>query len=156
MLPLLEGKKRVINVDESWLNDTGFYRKLWQPKSGSCSVQARTVSPRLSILAAIDTDGHVWFSLTQANTDSDVLLLFFVSLLDKLDRETPSWREDTVFLLDGARYHTSAEMRAYFEQLRLQVMYTAPYSYQSSPIERLFAALKLNELNKEGQPTGKR
>ena len=104
----------------------------------------------------MDTDGQVWFALTQANTDSDVLLLFFRDLIEKLDHGTPDWRDDTVFLLDGARYHTSAEMIAYFEQLRVQVMFTAPYSYESSPVERLFSALKLGELNQERGPTGKR
>jgi len=156
MLPLLEAPKRIINVDESWINETGFFRKLWQSKTESCSAPARIVSPRLSLLAAIDTEGNIWFALTQANTDSDVLLLFFLSLLERLDREAPSWREDTIFLLDGARYHTSAGTRAHFEQMRLQVIYTAPYCYESSPIERLFAALKLGELNPAREPTGKR
>ena len=32
MLPLLEQKKRIVNVDESWLNESTFYRKLWAPK----------------------------------------------------------------------------------------------------------------------------
>jgi hypothetical protein len=40
--------------------------------------------------------------------------------------------------------------------MRLQVIFTAPYSYESSPIERLFSALKLGELNPEREPTGKR
>ena len=115
MLPLLEAPKRIINVDESWINETGFFRKLWQPKSETCSVPTRIFTPRLAVLAAIDTEGHVWFALTQANTDSDVLLIFFLSLLERLDRDTPDWRENTIFLLDGARYHTSAETRAYFE-----------------------------------------
>ena len=98
----------------------------------------------------------VLFALTQANTDSDVLLLFFLSLLERLDRDTPNWREDTIVLLDGARYHTSAETRAHFEQMRLQVIYTAPYCYDSSPIEKLFSGLKLGELNPAREPTGKR
>ena len=31
MLPLLEKKMRVINVDESWLNSTRFLRRVWAP-----------------------------------------------------------------------------------------------------------------------------
>jgi hypothetical protein len=31
------------------------------------------------------------------------------SLARKLDSELPFWRDDTVFLLDGAKYHTSIE-----------------------------------------------
>ena len=61
-----------------------------------------------------------------------------------------------MILLDGARYHTSPEMKQYLRQLGLQVIYTAPYCYTSSPIERLFAGLKLNELNVKRVPAGKR
>ena len=156
ILPLMEKGRRIINVDESWLNETSFIRKLWQRRDENGSVATKIVNPRLSVLAAIDTDGHVWFALTQTNTDSDVLLLFFQGLLQKLDHQSPDWRDGTVFLLDGARYHTSAEIITHFEQLRVQVMFTAPYSYESSPIERLFAGLKLGELNQERGPTGKR
>ena len=32
MLSLLEQSKTIINVDESWLNETTFIRKVWFPK----------------------------------------------------------------------------------------------------------------------------
>lgn len=156
MLPMLEARRRIINVDETWLNDSTYYRKLWFPKGEVCSMPTMTVSPRISVIAAIDTEGHTWLALTQANTDSNVLLTFLRSLMMRLDRELPGWQQDTVWLLDGARYHTSPEMRSHFEALDLPVIYTAPYSYSSSPIERLFAALKLGELNQEKVSTGKR
>ena len=40
--------------------------------------------------------------------------------------------------------------------MRLPVFYTAPYSYTSSPIETLFAHLKLGELNPGREPVGKK
>ena len=156
MLQLLEEGRRIVNVDESWLNETSFYRKLWHPKNQVCSVPTQPVSPRLSLIAAIDTEGRIWYSLTQANTDSDVMLLFFTNLLRILDQETPMWREDVVFLLDGARYHTSPETKEHLRLLGLKVIYTAPYSYASSPIEKLFGALKLGELNPNREPAGKK
>ena len=119
MMELLEEGRRIINVDESWLNETSFYRKLWHPKDQVCSVPMQTVSPRLSLIAAIDTDGRTWYTLTQANTYSDVMLLFFKHLIEWLDQETPMWREDAVFLLDGARYHTSPETKEHLRRLGL-------------------------------------
>ena len=156
MLPLLESGRRVVNVDESWLNESTFYRKLWAPKGVENSVPTRTISPRLSVIAAIDTEGHVWFALTQANTDSNVLLTFLRHLIQIMAEQLPGFEKETVFLLDGARYHTSPEMRHYYEQLGVQVMFTAPYSYTTSPIERLFSGLKFGELNYQGLPCGKR
>ena len=31
MLPLMEAGRRVINIDESWLNGTRFLRRIWAP-----------------------------------------------------------------------------------------------------------------------------
>ena len=33
MMELLEEGRHIINIDESWLNETSFYRKLWYPKT---------------------------------------------------------------------------------------------------------------------------
>ena len=37
ILPLLESGRRVINVDESWLNQTRFVRKLWVPTDSAAT-----------------------------------------------------------------------------------------------------------------------
>ena len=105
------------------------------------------MNPRLSLIAALDTDGRVYFTLTHANTDSDVMLVFMRHLIMQLDREDPDWKKKTVFLLDGVRYHTSEEMREYLRKMELRVIYSGPYSYSAAPIELLFGGLKLGELN---------
>ena len=107
MLPLLKSGRRVINIDESWLNETNFTRRMWCPSDGAGTVTQRTVIPRLALIAALDTEGRVYFTLTHANTDSNVMLVFLRHLMRQLDRESPNWAEETVFLFDGARYHTS-------------------------------------------------
>ena len=61
-----------------------------------------------------------------------------------------------VFLLDGAKYHTGSEVRQYMRKLKLDVMWSAPYSYDSAPIETVFAHLKLGDLNPDECPTGKK
>ena len=95
----------------------------------------------MSLIAALDTDGRVYFTLTHANTDSDVLLAFMKHLTRQLDSEDPDWQEKTVFLLDGARYRTGEKMREYFRKLQVRVMYSGPYSYAAAPIEMVFGAL---------------
>ncbi len=75
----------------------------------------KTMSKRLAILAALDTDGNVYFSLTHANTDSSIVKLFFVHFCALLDNQNPSWRDDSVLLLDNAKYHTSAETLQVFK-----------------------------------------
>lgn len=71
------------------------------------------------MIAALDTEGRVWFSLAHANTNSDVIALFLLHLTKKLDEENPGWQEDTVFLLDNATYHKSAETISVMNRLGL-------------------------------------
>ena len=76
MLPLLAEGKRILNVDESWLNEDNFIRRIWCPGQAPATVSAKAVNPRVSLIAALDTDGRVFYSLTQANTDQKVMLVF--------------------------------------------------------------------------------
>jgi hypothetical protein len=38
MLPLLLSCKRVINVDESWISETNYSRRMWYPADAACTV----------------------------------------------------------------------------------------------------------------------
>ena len=71
MIPLLESgcfcsppAHRVINLDQSWLNGTRFTRRVWVPAGAPATVTDKQVAPRLSLIAALDTEGRLWFSLT--------------------------------------------------------------------------------------------
>ena len=68
----------------------------------------------------------------------------------------PSWRDDTVLLLDGAKYHMGIEIRNYMRKMELSVIWSGPYSYNTAPIEKLFGHLKFGELNQDEMPTGKK
>ena len=81
MLPMLEQRKRVINVDESWLNQTRFLRRTWVPSQSASTFRDKQVHPRISLILALDTDGKMYFALTQANTDADIMTLFLRNLM---------------------------------------------------------------------------
>ena len=81
MLPLLESGRRIINVDESWLNQTRFVRRTWVPTDAAATIRDKQVQPRISLLAALDTGGRIWCALTQANTDADVMTTFLQVLV---------------------------------------------------------------------------
>ena len=84
------------------------------------------------------------------------MLIFLLHLVKLLDVERPGWKDDTVCLLDGARYHMGARIREHMRKLELQVIYSAPYSFSTAPIEMVFGALKTGELNPDGHKTGKK
>lgn len=156
LLPLLEKKARVINVDESWLNQTRFLRRTWVPSDAPSTFREKQVSPRISLILALDTEGRIWWSLTQANTDADVMTMFLRHLERRLDQETPGWQETSYILLDNAAWHSSEEMKLRLAKMSLPIIYSGPYSYATAPCEAVFAALKFGDLNPDRLPTGKK
>ena len=92
MIELLQSKKRIINVDESWVNQTQYNRRMWAPSDSPASSSLKMLSPRLSLIAALDTECNVFFSLLHANTDSNMIRMFLSGLFDRLDAEIPNWR----------------------------------------------------------------
>ena len=64
ILPLIESSRRIINVDESWLNGTRFIRRIWVPSNAAGTFTDKQVNPRISLLSALDTEGKIFFALT--------------------------------------------------------------------------------------------
>ena len=65
---LIQGK-RVINVDESALGQGLFVRKAWFRAGERGGTSVKPFGQRLSLLAAIDTDGLTYFAISQSTTD---------------------------------------------------------------------------------------
>jgi len=63
MLDILETDQRIINIDESWLNETNYTRMMWCPPSTPATMTSKSVAPRIALIAALDTDGKVYYSL---------------------------------------------------------------------------------------------
>ena len=61
-----------------------------------------------------------------------------------------------MILLDNAAWHTNAVMKARLAKMQLPVIFSGPYGYSAAPVELVFAALKLGELNPQRLPTGKK
>lgn len=156
MLELLSKGHRVINIDETWLNQTDFRRMKWRVRNETNSMVDRTVSPRVSMLAAIDTSGKAYFALTQVNTDSDVFMLFLKKLFDKLSAEDRGWKASTYLMIDGAGYHRSGQVREMVAKCGVKVVLTSPYSYEGVPVELLFHLLKRTNINPARDSTGKK
>ena len=126
------------------------------PSDAAATYTDKQVAPRISLIAALDTDGRMWFSLTQANTDADVMTTFLRYLVRQLDLETPGWQDNTTILLDNASWHNKPEMKERLAKMELPIIYSGPYSYSTAPIELVFGALKLGDLNPQRLPTGKK
>ena len=56
-------KKVLLNLDETWLGMSDWRRRKWQPHGSKNSVGAFQMTPRVSMLTAIDTLGNVYIAL---------------------------------------------------------------------------------------------
>ena len=99
------------------------------------------------MIAAMDTEGDVYVSLTQVNTESTMMKMYLTQLSYQLDMDRPDWRSNTILLLDGARYHINDEVIGHLSRLKMPVIFTGPRSYDACPCELLFAHLKAVDLN---------
>lgn len=80
---------------------------------------------KVNLIAAVSTNGEVYASFLQCNTDKDVYMMFLSWLATVLTKEQPGWRENTVFVMDGAPYHKAS--RDIFMHLGMKVCISAPY-----------------------------
>ena len=70
-------KQRVyLNIDETWLGMSDFRRMKWQAPDSTNSVPAFSLAPRVTMLAAVDSLGNVYFSLSQTNSNSGLFSIF--------------------------------------------------------------------------------
>ena len=117
MLALLDEGKRVINIDETWLPSLDFRNMKWRRHGDGNSVSSKDLSPKVNMIAALDTDGRIYLSLTQFNTDSDVMLMFLSRLANLLSSEDKDWRVNTVWLFDNASYHREKGVKEHLRKL---------------------------------------
>ena len=68
-----------------------------------------------------------------------------------MDTDRPGWRDDTIWLLDGAKMHSTELVKEIFQKLKIPVMIAPPYSWNLVATESWHSMFKSKELN----PTGK-
>ena len=107
LIHLLTSGKRLINFDQIWLGFSDFRTMKWQPYLSTNSLPKLSMQPRITMFAALDTDGEVYFSLIQSNSYNRVMEIFLRQLVLKLDKENANWRENTVLIHDNAPYAVS-------------------------------------------------
>ena len=128
----------------------------WRPKGSNNSVPAFSMTPRTSLLTAVDSLGNVYIAISQSNSNQQMMSLFWKSLCLKLDKERPGWRKNTIWTMDGAAYHSAEGALDILRQLKIPLMMQGPYSYDVAPCEKYFGIFKSRkDLNPRHVPTGK-
>ena len=110
MLPIYETSQRVINIDESWLNEADFRGRRWKGRGMLNTASDKVFSQKINIIVAIASDGDMWMSLTTCSTNSEIMMLFMTRLASELTKQSKDWRSNTVFLLDGVSQSDTASV----------------------------------------------
>ena len=69
-----------MNIDETWLGMSDFRRMKWQAPGTTNSVAKLQVAPRVTMIVGIDTLGRIYASLAQANSNSELMEIYFRGL----------------------------------------------------------------------------
>ena len=56
--------KNILSVDETWLGMADFRQRHWRPYKENCSIRAKKMQPRISMIVAVDRYGEIYLSLT--------------------------------------------------------------------------------------------
>ena len=155
-MKLIQTKKRIINIDESWIDSGDYRRRSWQRKGVTNANPVKKVSPRITLIVAVDSLGQIYASILQANSDADTFGLFLTELVKTLDYEDRHWRSNSVIMWDGASYHDATNVLVLLKEQRVPLVFLGPYSYHMAPAEMIFAALKTQHINPQQAPLGKK
>ena len=80
-------EKNIINVDETWIGITDNRKMRWAMPGKSNSVRKKQLQPRISMVVGLDSHGFVYTALTQANSNSQVMKLFFTHFVQLMDKK---------------------------------------------------------------------
>jgi transposase len=69
-------------------------------------------------------------------------MLFMTLLCRKLDQDRPDWRETTIIIMDNASYNKTDDCIRHYNSLRIPMIFSGPYSFDASPVEKVFAYFK--------------
>lgn len=64
LLNLMAQGKRILNIDETWIDRTNYRRMRWRAPGESHTVPGLVVSPRLAVITAIDNYGRLYMAMT--------------------------------------------------------------------------------------------
>ena len=60
MFELYEQEYHIFNIDESWISNSDFTRKVWREKGGSPSLEDEVLKQKINIIVAVSNRGEVF------------------------------------------------------------------------------------------------
>ena len=129
------GLDNVISIDEASfeINMSPIYG--WSPKGKPVySSSKKSDRKRVSLLSAISNKKTIYYELHEGTINS-AIFLNFIKQLNKRCR-------NKVFLMDNCSIHRANIVKDHMKGLTNRIIYNAPYSPETNPIEQSYSQIK--------------
>ena len=139
----------VLFGDEASFPQWGTLTYTWAPKGEQPTIQTSGKRKGYKVFGLIDYfTGRFFYKAQEGRLNSDSYIAFLTEVLAKT-------RKHIILIQDGARYHTSKAVDAFFKKRanRLTVYQLPTYSPDFNPIEKLWKKIKTEETHLQYFPT---
>ena len=136
----------IIYIDETGFSLNNTNLRMWRKKDEEIQGGAKTNSKmKINLIKAIDKKqiiyGQYYYNETIA---TDEFMDFLEELLNRLSEEE---KQNSVFVLDNAKYHTSDKINKFVKEKKLKFLFSIPYKSQYNCIEYTFHLMKIEIYN---------
>ena len=142
ILQKLNQKKKLVFYDETWFDKFNYIRYEWTDRGEPARGLEKPACPRITVVAAVDSDGNKYASITQSNSTRYTTQVYLFQLITLLEKEDNDFRDKTILVFDGATHHLTADVRALLQLMNVQYCVTSPFSPQLCPVETYNAFMK--------------
>ena len=126
-----------VAIDETHWTLQSRRRKAYSKRGTKAFVVSLPWKTEISALVAIDHTGQIGnVTIVKGHVDAPVFIAFFKTLAEKYKDK------DVVFFLDNAPIHKKEELIGVHHYERHEILFNAPYSEETNPIEMFFAEWK--------------
>lgn len=134
----------IISIDETSIVLSSKSSRGWSLKGTKCIVAnsgKKIINKRFSLIMAVSNKKIIDFHIVNKAASSKDYLKFMMKLKRK-DKEN-----NKSYLMDNCQIHKSKELRKYYKDEKMHVLYNVPYHSETNPIENVFSCLK-NKINR--------
>ena len=134
----------IISIDETSIVLSSKSSRGWSLKGTKCIVAnsgKKIINKRFSLIMAVSNKKIIDFHIVNKAASSKDYLKFMMKLKRK-DKEN-----NKSYLMDNCQIHKSKELRKYYKDEKMNVLYNVPYHSETNPIENVFSCLK-NQINR--------
>jgi len=131
-------KYKIIFVDETNIQAYNNNYKVWRKTDQNIYYNLGS-NKRKNLIAAIDENRVLTYSINNNNTDEKIFLEFMIKLKEKIDSMKI---KDFVIILDNLSCHKTPLLKEFYIKNKLNILFNSPYQSMFNCIELFFRIIK--------------